>query len=127
MPKTNKKREENMKKMGKFLGIIAFAAIIGFAFTSCDTGTNDDSSYRVPVTGVSLNKDATTILTGNTETLHSIIATANATNQNVTWSSNNTGVATVSQAGVLTAVAPGTATITVTTVDGGFTVDCVVP
>ena len=115
-----------MKKMSKFLGIIAFAAIIGFSFTSCDTGTNDDSSYRVPVTGVSLNTNATTILQGNTQPLHAIITPVNATNQNVTWSSSNPAVAIVSANGVVTAVSAGTATITVRTADGGFTDSAVV-
>jgi Synergist-CTERM protein sorting domain-containing protein len=49
------------------------------------------------------------------------ITPANATNRNVTWSSSNGAVATVNPVGLVIAVAPGTATITVTTEDGGFT------
>jgi len=44
----------------------------------------------------------------------------------VTWTSDNPAVATVDAGGNVTAVAPGTATITVTTVDGGKTATCVV-
>ncbi|MBA6316997.1 Ig-like domain-containing protein, partial [Cellulophaga baltica] len=45
----------------------------------------------------------------------------NATNQNVTWSSSDDAIASVSATGVVTGNAIGTATITVTTEDGGFT------
>jgi uncharacterized protein YjdB len=44
----------------------------------------------------------------------------NATNQGVTWSSSETGVATVSNEGVVTAIEPGVALIIITTVQGGF-------
>ena len=46
---------------------------------------------------------------------------ADAANKNVTFASDNTEVATVNASGLVTGVAPGTANITVTTVDGGFT------
>ena len=77
-------------------------------------------------TGVSLNKNTTTIATGNTENLTATVLPANATNKSVTWSSGNTGVATVNSNGVITAVSAGTATITVETADGGYKATCVV-
>ena len=77
----------------------------------------------VDVTGVSLNKDATTLTVGGTETLTATITPDNATDKSVTWTSDNTAVATVDN-GVVTAVAPGTATITVTTTDGGKDASC---
>jgi len=80
----------------------------------------------IAVTGVSLNKPSTYIVKGDTETLYAIIEPENATNQNVTWSSNNTAVATVSANGEVSAVSAGTATITVTTVDGGHQDTCAV-
>ncbi|MCL2027534.1 MAG: InlB B-repeat-containing protein [Bacteroidales bacterium] len=79
----------------------------------------------VAPTGVSLNKSSTTLPTNNTETLVATVTPANA-NPAVTWSSNNTEVATVNSNGVVTGVKPGTATITVTTTQGGFTAECVV-
>lgn len=81
---------------------------------------------EVPVTGVSLNHTALTLLEGQTETLSATVSPTNASNKSVTWSSNNTAVATVSSAGVVTAIKAGTATITVTTVDGGKTATCAV-
>ena len=80
----------------------------------------------VPVTGVSLNKDSTSLTVGGTETLTATVKPEDATNKAVTWTSSNSTVATVDQNGVVTAVAPGAATITVTTADGSFTAACTV-
>ena len=82
------------------------------------------SATAVAVTGVSLNKSSTSLNVGGAETLVPAITPSNATNQNVTWTSSNTSTATVSDGGLVTAVAAGTATITVTTVDGNRTASC---
>ena len=80
----------------------------------------------VPVTGVALNKSATTIQVGASETLTVSIIPSNATNQNVTWSTSNSAIATVNN-GVVTAVAAGTATITVKSVaDNTKTATCTI-
>jgi uncharacterized protein YjdB len=79
----------------------------------------------LPATGVSLNKTSTTLAIGGTETLTATVLPASA-NQSVTWSSSSTSVARVSDAGVVTAVSAGTATITATTEDGGFRATCAV-
>ena len=78
-----------------------------------------------PVTGVTLDKAEVTLEVKETATLVATIAPANATNKDVTWTSDNTAVATVAN-GVITAVAVGTANITVTTVDGNFKATCAV-
>ena|GEM_PF-4250263 len=81
-----------------------------------------------PVTGVSLNKVTTSIPEGSSETLVATVAPSNATNKKVEWTSSNTSAATVNSNGVVTAVAEGagTATITATTADGGYFATCVV-
>ncbi len=79
----------------------------------------------VPVTGVTLNKTALSLTVGGTETLTATITPDNATNKNVTWSSDTPSVASVNN-GVVTAVGAGKATITVTTGDGSFTATCAV-
>jgi len=84
------------------------------------------SPESVAVSGVTLNKQAASLIVGGTETLSAIIAPVNATNQTVTWSSSNPSVATVSAGGAVTAAAAGTSTITVTTADGGKTASCAV-
>ncbi|WP_242834897.1 Ig-like domain-containing protein, partial [Butyrivibrio sp. AE3006] len=73
--------------------------------------------YTVAVTGVSLNKNTATLTVGGTETLTATVSPDDASDKSVTWSSDNTGVATVSD-GVVTAVAEGTANITVTATNG---------
>ena len=83
-----------------------------------------DVTYKV--TDVSLNKTSLTLTEGGSETLAATITPNNATNQNVTWKSSNPSVATVDESGKVTAVAPGEATITVTTEDGSKTATCTV-
>lgn len=80
----------------------------------------------VAVTGVSLNKSALTLNVGANETLVATIAPENATDKAIAWSTSDGTKATVSDQGVVTAVAEGTATITATTHDGSFTASCVV-
>ena len=65
----------------------------------------------VPVTSVSLDRTTLTMTEGDTQTLTATVKPDNATDKTVTWSSSNTAVATV-DGGKVTAVAPGTATIT---------------
>ena len=66
-----------------------------------------------PATGISLNKTAATIYTGNTETLIATVEPTDTTDT-VVWTSSKESVATVDNTGKVTAVAPGTATITAT-------------
>ena len=85
----------------------------------------NESTEPVSVSGVSLNKTSLTLEAGETAALTATVTPANAANKSVTWSSSDTTVATVAD-GVVTAVAAGTATITVTTADGGKTATCTV-
>ncbi|MBA7537332.1 hypothetical protein ES705_29599 [subsurface metagenome] len=78
----------------------------------------------VTVTGVTLEPTNLDLTAGDDPvTLVVTISPANATNKSVTWDSSNDLVATVDD-GVVTPLTAGTATITVTTVDGGFTATC---
>ena len=90
----------------------------GGTLTDDVTGT---VNYKV--TGVSLDKTRLNLNVGVGATLTPTITPSNATNQNVTWESSDTKVVTVDN-GLVTAVAEGTATITVTTADGGKTATC---
>ena len=91
-----------------------------------DGTVTPDDGQKISVTGVSLNKTATTIEVGKTEKLTATVTPDNATNKNVTWKSSNEDVATVGKDGTVTARAVGTADITVTTADGGKTATCAV-
>lgn len=69
------------------------------------------NSTIVNVSSITLNKTSITLEKGKTTTLTATINPSNATNKNVTWSSNNTNVATVNN-GTIKANKAGTATIT---------------
>jgi hypothetical protein len=99
------------------------------AGTSNITVTTQDGDYseyseitvtNVSVTGVTVSPTSASIAVNGTQQLTATISPSNATNKNVTWSSSNTAIATVSTSGLVTGVAAGSATITVTTSDGGF-------
>lgn len=77
----------------------------------------------VSVAGVSLDKTEIVLVEGSNQTLTATVEPTNATNKGVTWSSSNNEIATVNN-GVVTAVKEGTATITVTTAEGGKTATC---
>ena len=73
----------------------------------------------VEVESVTLNKNAETVTVGNTVTLTATVLPEGATDATVTWESDDEDVATVEN-GVVTGVAEGTATITVSTADGAY-------
>lgn len=79
----------------------------------------------VQVSGIQVQGSASVYVGGSTK-LTATVTPTNATNQKVTWSSNNESVATVGTDGTVTAVSAGTATITVTTEDGQKTAACTV-
>jgi len=85
-----------------------------------------ESTSTVAVTGVSLDKTTLSLGVGQVSPLVATVAPTTATNKNVTWSSNNLGVATITPSGSITANAVGTASITATTEDGAKTSLCVV-
>ena len=92
--------------------------------TTADGGKTAACTVSVTqdVSGVSIDEAAEPVLLtmGDTAVLHATVAPAEATNRTVIWSSTNPAVATVSPAGVITPIAPGTAAVVVTTADGGY-------
>lgn len=84
------------------------------------------SGAAVSVTGVTVDPTEWEMEVGETKELTATVAPAEATNKAVTWSSDKESVATVDEDGVVTAVAAGTANITVTTTDGSKTATCAI-
>ena len=85
----------------------------------------------VPVTGITLDYSKKTIAVGTQTTLTSTIYPENATNQDVTWSSNNPTVAVVDENGVVTAISTGEgsvgfAEITASAADGTIAATCMI-
>ena len=76
------------------------------------------------VTGVSVNPAEVTLQAGESMALEAVITPENAANKGVTWRSRNTDVAEIEDDGTVTAIAPGTAVIIVTTDDGRKTAQC---
>ena len=99
---------------------------------ACDDNKNmyDDGDKvavtDVAVTDVTLNKTTLTLGVDGKQTLTAKVVPDDATTVTVTWSSDKTDVATVSPTGEVTAIAEGTATITVKTDDGDKMATCVV-
>ena len=109
------------------------------AGTATITVTTDDGGYTatcnitvtepvttVSVTGVQLSSNSIDIFEGKTQQLAATVLPDTATNKNVTWSSEDPTIATVSSSGLVTAVKAGTTNIIVTTVDGAKTDTCAV-
>ena len=72
----------------------------------------------VDVTGVTLDRTAVTIKSGEAFTLNAAVSPLNATNKTLTWTSSNTGVARVYDNGYVEGISAGTATVTVLSVNG---------
>lgn len=90
---------------------------------TCTITVKAAPQVTVSVKGVSLNKNTGEIKIGQSLNLTATISPSNATNKAISWSSSDETVATVSN-GTVNGISDGTATITVTTEDGGFTANC---
>jgi hypothetical protein len=89
-----------------------------------------DPNIKIPenmaVSDVTLNKSSVTLSINDTTKLVATVKPNNAINKEVTWSSNDSKVATVDSDGRVKAISEGTAKITVTTKDGAKTDQCTV-
>lgn len=99
----------------KLLILAVLIAIVG----GCEKGPQN-----VSVLGAKLDKTSLELTEGDKVVLTATVLPENATNKSVSWTSSDEKVATVSAAGEVTAVSPGTAAVTVTTEDGGKTSKC---
>ncbi|WP_019299042.1 N4-gp56 family major capsid protein [Lactococcus garvieae] len=80
----------------------------------------------IPVTGVTMSQKTASMKVGDTKQVTGTVAPTNATNKTVTYTSSDEAVATVDANGKITAIAAGSADVTVTTDDGGKTDKCAV-
>ena len=78
----------------------------------------------ISVTGIALDSEEVKLKEGEELLLTATVSPEDAGNMAVNWSSSDTSIAAVDSSGKVTAVKAGTATITVTTVDGGYTAVC---
>lgn len=78
-------------------------------------------TYTVPVSSIGISPSIVNVDVNATVQLSATVNPSDATNKNVTWSSDNTNVATVSSNGLVTGINPGTANITCVSEDGNKT------
>lgn len=98
---------------------ISLTQLRGNLQKSC-TLTYIPSQTTIPVTGITLVPETVSLFIDQTVQLDPTVYPLNASNQDVTWASSDTGVASVA-GGMVTANSGGSAVITATTVDGGKT------
>ena len=103
---------------------------VNITVTTKDGGKTATCTFTVAqlvnVTGVSLDITEWEMFPKRTKQLTHTVVPADATNKTITWSSNDETKVTVSSGGLITAISEGSATITVTTEDGGKTASCYV-
>lgn len=100
---------------------ITVTALGGDNLTATCTVTVTDDGGNVPVTGISLKWVSAHMDVLSVINPEATVLPENATNKACTWESSDPTVATVDNEGNITCVGEGSATITVTTVDGGHT------
>ena len=89
-----------------------------------ENGEIQDAISTVKVSGVTIDQNSIILNIDASIPLTATVTPENAADKSVTWSSSNESVATVTPDGIVSAVAAGEATITVTTTDGGKTATC---
>ena len=78
----------------------------------------------VRVTKVSVSPITASVYEGETFQLTAAVFPSDATDQQVTWSTNDGKIALVDENGLVTAVSEGKVSITATSRDGGLTAHC---
>ncbi len=99
-------------------GTATITATAGGQSATCTVTVKDNAPAIIPVNSVTLNKKSLTLNVNESETLTATIMPENATNREVTWTSSKPETAQVDENGKVTALAQGTAIITVTTANG---------
>ena len=76
------------------------------------------------VSSVRLDQTTRTVYVGDSFPLKAIVGPDTARDKSVLWTTSDPEVAAVDQEGLVTAVGPGSAVVTATTMDGGYTANC---
>src|ERR1041385_8648297 len=101
---------------GLVTGVAAGSATI-IAESEGQSGTASVSVSNVPVASVTVSPTAASLIVGGTQQLSATPKDANGnvlSGRTITWTSNNSGVATVNASGLVGGVAAGSATVTAT-------------
>lgn len=76
------------------------------------TGCSDENE-TISVSEITVNETSMELKVGETATLTATVLPENATDKTIVWSSSDDAVVTVDETGTVTAVGPGTATVSV--------------
>lgn len=109
---------------GRFKGLKAGTAVL--TATSVDGNFTSQCKITVtqPVTGVRITTTDVKLAIGKSKALTWTVFPEDATDKSVRWTSSNSSVAEVTQAGIVNAKKAGVTVISVTTVDGEYTSTC---
>ena len=116
---------------GKVTGLAVGTAVVtvttedGNKTAQCTVEVTEKPADVVPVESITISEKSIELDVGGSKDLSATVLPENATNKNFSWSTSEASVATVVD-GHVVAVAPGTATITVTTEQGGKQDTCTV-
>lgn len=102
------------------VGEAIITATAGDASATCKVTVQPDA---IPVTGVTVTADRTSLYNGEVAVLTATVLPENATDKTVTWASSDETVATVDANGRVTAVSAGS--VTITAAAGGVTSEAV--
>lgn len=102
------------------------AAIVVSSVDTPSISTICNVVVTTPVTGVEIDANALSMVVGESKRLTYTIIPTTASNKEVTWSTSDPRVCSISSTGTITAVNVGTATVTVTTKDGKYTKTCII-
>lgn len=119
----NLKLNEARSSGKKLALIVSYPSTLALKFENTNNTNKpylDYSGSPVPVTGVELSDENSIVYVGQEYELTATVLPENALNKGIMWSSSDEAVALVEN-GVIRGVSEGTASITVTTEDGGFT------
>ena len=107
-------------------GILTAAIALALGVSMLSVSSCKRKGPDVAVTGITVTEPDLSLIEGTTAVLEYTVEPSDASNKAVSFSSSNEDVAKVDKNGKVTAVAPGAATITITTKDGGYTAKVIV-
>lgn len=109
---------------GAIVGVGAGTATITAKSANGKSASMQVTVKFVNATGVTVSPNEIPVGIGSVRTLTATVLPVDASNKAVSWNSSTPAIATVDSEGKVTGVAEGTATITATTEDGGFSATC---
>ena len=107
--------------------LASLAIVMSMGCTCSPESKHEPAVETVAVTGVSLTRSEMQLGAGDNFKLVARVSPANATNPSVRWSSDKPEIVSVdAESGDARALSEGSACVTATTADGGFTASCAV-